>query len=157
MVMFVDWLSGWLPDWALQNRFLLMFTSAFLSATLLPGNSEVVFSGLLLMNTFSGSVEVFKLWLAATLGNTLGGMTSYAVGRLLVVPEWRRLNCRQQRSVRVLYRYGGVSLLLSWLPVFGDLLCVAAGWLRLHWFSALLFIILGKGLRYLLLIGLSQL
>lgn len=150
--MFADWLLTVLPDWVLHNQLLLMFTSALLSATLLPGNSELVFSGLLLLN--SQSSEIFWLWLAATAGNALGGMTSYAIGRMVTVPEWQRLNRRQQQGMRLFARYGSLSLVLSWLPLIGDLLCVAAGWLRLHWLTALLLISLGKGLRYALLIAL---
>ncbi|MGV6987973.1 YqaA family protein [Testudinibacter sp. P80/BLE/0925] len=153
--MLADWLLTVLPDWALQNQWLLMFASAFLSATLLPGNSEVVFSGLLLLQSFSQPSEIFWLWLAATLGNALGGMTSYAIGRMVAVPEWQQLNRRQRQGLRLFARYGSLSLLFSWLPFIGDLLCIAAGWLRLHWITALLLITLGKGLRYLLLIGLS--
>jgi membrane protein YqaA with SNARE-associated domain len=45
-------------------------------------------------------------------------------------------------------RYGAAVLLLSWLPIIGDALCVAAGWLRLNaWYSAL-YIALGKFARY---------
>jgi len=49
-------------------------------------------------------------------------------------------------------RFGAPVLLLSWLPVVGDPLCVAAGWLRLPWIAAFMFIALGKGLRYAALI-----
>ena len=44
--------------------------------------------------------------------------------------------------------YGSPALLLSWLPVIGDPLCAAAGWLRVPWYRALLFIALGKIARY---------
>ena len=155
--MIAEWLLNWLPDWALQNPLLLMFFSAFLSSTLLPGNSEVVFSGFLLLNRWSlenNTSAIFNLWLVATIGNSLGSMTSYAVGRMVTVPEWQNLNRRQQQGIGLIYRYGNFALLLSWLPIIGDLLCVAGGWLRLHWLPSLLFIALGKGLLYGLLIAL---
>lgn len=155
--MIADWLLNWLPSWVLQNQLLLLFTSAFFSATLLPGNSELLFSGLLLINHFNSPFDIFQLWLVATLGNTLGSLVNYTIGRIVAVPEWHTLNHRQQRGIRWLYRYGNLSLILSWLPLFGDLLCIAAGWLRLPWLGALLFIALGKGLRYLILIGLTLL
>jgi membrane protein YqaA with SNARE-associated domain len=50
-----------------------------------------------------------------------------------------------------LQRYGAAALLLSWLPLVGDALCVAAGWLRLPWWSVVFFLCVGKTLRYLLL------
>jgi len=43
-------------------------------------------------------------------------------------------------------------LLLSWLPVIGDPLCAAAGWLRLHWLLSLVFIGVGKTARYAVLL-----
>jgi membrane protein YqaA with SNARE-associated domain len=78
----------------------------------------------------------------ATLGNTLGGMSSYLIGRL--IPQKKDL-----RGLPVLQRYGSPALLLAWVPFVGDPLCVAAGWLRLDpWLSAL-FMAVGKFARYL--------
>ena len=45
-------------------------------------------------------------------------------------------------------RWGSVALLLSWVPVIGDALCAAAGVLRLNWAACLLWMAVGKGLRY---------
>ena len=77
----------------------------------------------------------------ATLGNTLGGLTSYLVGRLFPGPE-------ASRAVAWLQRYGPPALLLSWTPIVGDGLCVAAGWLRQNAVAAALFIAVGKFARY---------
>jgi len=124
---------------------LLLFASAFISSTLMPGGSELVFAALL-----QQAVHPPLLLLAvATAGNTLGGMTSWALGR---VAAWRfparALEERHSVAVARVRRYGGAVLLLSWLPVIGDPLCVAAGWLKVHWAQALLFIALGKAARY---------
>ena len=48
----------------------------------------------------------------------------------------------------LLQRWGSVALLLSWVPVIGDALCAAAGVLRLNWAACLLWMAVGKGLRY---------
>ena len=114
-----------------------LFASAFLSATLLPGNSEVVFVALL---HHAPALAVPAL-AVATLGNTLGGLTSYLVGHLLPRPK-------EGRALALLERYGTPALLLSWVPVIGDGLCVASGWLRLNVFAAALFIATGKFARY---------
>jgi membrane protein YqaA with SNARE-associated domain len=115
-----------------------LFLSSFLAATLLPGGSEIVFAGILT----SGAASLWPALGVATLGNTLGGLSSYLVGRL--VPE-RKPGGRALEWVR---RWGSPALLLSWLPLIGDALCVAAGWLRLNpWWTAL-FIALGKFARY---------
>ena len=114
-----------------------LFASSFLSATLLPGNSEIVFVALL-----HHAPELEGRALAvATLGNTLGGMTSYLVGRLFPRPQ-------QSRALAWLTRYGPAALLLSWVPVIGDALCVASGWLRQIAIAATLFIAAGKFARY---------
>lgn len=117
-----------------------LFLSSFLAATLLPGGSEAVLFGVLKLNP-----DLFWPALAAaTTGNTLGGMSSYLIGRLL--PE-RNKPSRELAWVR---RYGAPALLLSWAPLVGDALCVAAGWLRLGPWGCALFMALGKFARYLL-------
>ena len=80
----------------------------------------------------------------ATVGNTLGGMSSYLIGR--VIPEHRtQKNIRGMDLVR---RHGSPVMLLAWVPIIGDPLCVAAGWLRINpWLSAL-FMAIGKFARY---------
>ena len=121
-----------------------LFLSSFLAATLLPGGSELVFAGVLA----SGAATVWPALAVATLGNTLGGMSSYLVGRL--VPD-RKIGAQALDRVR---RHGAPVLLLSWVPLIGDALCVAGGWLRLNpWWSAL-FIALGKFGRYGVIAGL---
>ena len=117
-----------------------MFVASFLSATLLPGGSEVVLFALLKLHPET-------LWSAltlATLGNTLGGMTSYACGRWL--PQWQKFDA--WRWHQRLQRWGSPLLLLSWVPLVGDALCVAAGWLRLHWLPCCAFMAVGKLARY---------
>ena len=114
-----------------------LFASAFLSATLLPGNSEIVFLALV---HHAPQLEGRAL-AVATVGNTLGGMTSYLIGRLLPAP-------REGRALAWAARFGLPILLLSWVPVIGDGLCVAAGWLRQHALAVALFMAIGKFARY---------
>jgi membrane protein YqaA with SNARE-associated domain len=117
-----------------------LFTSSVLAATLLPGGSEAVLYGVI-------KLHPNKLWSAlavATLGNTLGGMTSYLLGR--VIPQNKPLTGLD--SVR---KHGSAVLLLAWVPIIGDPLCVAAGWLRLNPWHAAGFIALGKFARYCLI------
>jgi membrane protein YqaA with SNARE-associated domain len=121
-----------------------LFWSSFLAATLLPGGSEAVLFAVL-------KVHPGQYWLAlglATLGNTLGGMSSYLIGR--VIPQTKAL-----RGLQTVQKYGSPALLLSWVPLIGDPLCVAAGWLRLNpWLSAL-FMGTGKFARYLVIASLA--
>lgn len=114
-----------------------LFISSFLSATLLPGGSEAVLFGVL-----KGYPQT--LWIAlfiATIGNTLGGMVSFGMGWLL--PQ-----AQQLKHVEKLHRHGTPALLLAWVPLLGDALCLAAGWLRLNPWQAALFMAVGKFARY---------
>ena len=115
-------MSWFAPMWPDSDLALLgaLTLSAFLAATLLPGGSEVALAGLLALRP-DLSLPALTL---ATLGNTAGGMSSYALGRLLP---------RKEASPRLelVRRHGSPILLLSWVPLLGDALCVAAGVLRL--------------------------
>ena len=120
-----------------------LFASSFLSATLLPGNSEVVLIAMLL----SGVSQPWLLVLIATMGNSLGGLTNVILGRFFPL---RKTSRWQEKAVGWLKRYGAATLLLSWMPVIGDLLCLLAGWMRISWGPVLFFLTLGKALRYVL-------
>ncbi|HGG8849923.1 TPA: YqaA family protein [Enterobacter roggenkampii] len=120
-----------------------LFASSFLSATLLPGNSEVVLVAMLL----SGVSQTWLLVVIATMGNSLGGLTNVILGRFFPLREKSRW---QEKAVGWLKRYGAATLLLSWMPVIGDLLCLLAGWMRISWGPVLFFLCLGKALRYVL-------
>lgn len=126
-----------------------LFVSGFVSATLLPGGSEA----LLIYLASAAQADKVALWLAATSGNTLGGMANWMLGRWLSEAKLsRRWGAHHQRGVALVQRWGAPVLLLSWLPVIGDPLTLVAGWLRIHWLPALLLIAFGKGLRYWLLL-----
>jgi len=122
-----------------------LFLSAFVSSTLLPGGSEAV----LLLLAEQGAADKWLLLAVATAGNTLGGMTTWVLGRVLA---WRfparKFMDKEQQAIARIRRWGSPALLLSWVPVIGDPLCLAAGWLRLHWLPSLLFIAAGKAARY---------
>ncbi len=92
----------------------------------------------------------FQLWWVASVGNTLGGMTSWVLGYWVAsrYPAEGLVKASHQRSLFWLKRWGSPVLLLSWLPVVGDPLCVVAGWLRMNWLPSLLLILMGKAARY---------
>lgn len=114
-----------------------LFLSSFLAATLLPGGSEAVLFTLLRLHP----ELLAPALILATLGNTLGGLSTYALARLL--PQ--KLG---KRPLALARRWGAPVLFLAWAPVIGDALCVAAGWLRLSWLPCVLWMGLGKALRY---------
>lgn len=130
-----------------------LFISALISSTLLPGGSEV----LLALLARQGEHAPWLLLTIATFGNTLGALITFLTGVLISVGflSRRPSTARQQKSMGQLRRWGTPLLLLSWLPLVGDVLCLAAGLLRLPWPMVLFFIALGKGLRYYAIILLS--
>lgn len=152
----MEWLLGLLSDFWQTHALWLMFASAFLSATVLPGNSEIIFIVLAIPKLALGtwlSTDIFLLIFMATLGNGLGSLTTYGIGRWL--PQFRPKNHLTLWVMKQLQRYGSLTLLLSWLPVVGDLFCALAGWLRLNFIVSCFFIFLGKLVRYVALLFLS--
>ncbi len=123
-----------------------LFGSAFLAATLLPGGSEAVLAVLVARDGH----DPWLLLAVATAGNTLGGMSTWAVGRFFGwrYPASRFTQPKYERPLRWLRQWGSPALLLSWVPVVGDSLCLAGGWLRVHWLAALAWIAIGKAGRY---------
>ncbi len=139
-----------IESWLYSAELWGLFGSSLIASTLMPGGSEVYLGYLL-------SQQLYPLWLlvaVATLGNTLGGLISWLMGYWLACRfPLKRLSERQQQARTWIQRRGYPVLLLSWLPVIGDPLCLISGWLKMNlWFSALL-ILVGKLLRYLAVSG----
>ena len=91
--------------------------------------------------------KVLTTLAVATFGNTLGGMSTYLLGRLLP----NKGQSLDPKRIATVSRYGSISLLLSWTPLVGDALCAAAGWLRLNWLDCLLWMSIGKAARYIVI------
>lgn len=121
-----------------------LWFSAFSSATILPGTSDVVLLAFVRANE--------SLWLGAlllaTVGNGMGSMVSYGMGRL--VPDKHQPSVRMRRWIE---RYGIWALLMAWLPFVGDGLALAAGWLRLNFWLSSLLLVVGKFARYAVLVA----
>lgn len=122
-----------------------VFISAFVSATLLPVGSEPILFAYTSVNPQLYWVAIF----VASVGNTLGGMFDWWMG-LIASKKIKSIEINTSgRLHKWLIGWGPKLLLLSWLPGFGDPLCVAAGWLRLAWFPCLIYMFIGKLFRYL--------
>lgn len=128
-----------------------LFFSAFISSTILPGSSEVVLVAL----ATQSHLPRWDLLVAATVGNTLGGMSSWVVGWVIALryPLTELSKEAHQRAVNRVRQWGSPILLLSWVPIIGDPLCVAAGWMRISWVGALFYIGIGKAFRYWVLLA----
>lgn len=128
-----------------------LFLSALVAATLLPLQSEAVLAGLLL----GGSHTVAVLLAVATIGNVLGAVINWALGRFLMRFRDRRWfpasDAQMARAEGWYRRYGRWSLLASWVPLVGDPLTVVAGVLREPFWMFLLLVTVAKAGRYLVL------
>lgn len=142
------WMQGWLDP---QAGLLGVFVSALLSATVLPGSTEVVLSAKIV----AFPALAWQAFGVAMLGSSIGCALNFGMGHG-ARRGWER--CRHiqvdeaHSRVARLRRFGPPVLVLSVLPLVGDALVLAAGWLRMPFWHSLFWIVLGKGLRYLLLV-----
>lgn len=132
-----------------------LFISGFTSATLLPGSSEALF----LLMVSQQSWDTGLLILIVGMANSLGGMSNWLLGILIRKGIYKE-NIFKQKESEARYRFkaekwlkkqGAPILFFSFLPIIGDPLCLVAGWLKIHWLKALLYISLGKFFRYIAL------
>ncbi len=144
-----------MPDWTNQLLQMLalpqyglgtVFVVSFISATLLPLGSEPVVFGLVKLNPGL----FWPAILVATAGNTLGGALDWWIG----YGAHSAVNKYQGRTIhlkalRWLERFGPKACLLAWLPLVGDPLCAVAGWLKFPFWPCVLYMAMGKFLRYL--------
>ena len=124
-----------------------MFLSAFLAGSILPFSSETVMVALLAMG-----VNPWMLLLSASVGNTLGGVTCYCIGRI-ASPEW--VQCffhvkdkHMQRARALVTRWGAWMGLFCWVPILGDAILVTLGIMRSKPIPTNLTMVIGRTLRY---------
>lgn len=138
-----------------MTGYLLLAGSAFLAATLLPFSSEVV-----LLSMLAAGQHPFGLWVAASIGNTLGAVVNWGLGRYLLRFQdraWFPVSPKQlARAQHWFQRYGVWSLLFSWLPGGGDALTFVAGLMRVKLVVFILLAGFGKAARYATVIWLAQ-
>ena len=128
--------------------YLGLFIASFLAATVVPFSSEVVFSAMVF-----GGLDAWTCVLVATLGNWLGGMTCYYLGRLGKI-EWieKYLRIKKEKMEKFmgkLHRYGDWFAFFSFLPGIGDVIAVASGYFRCRWWIVALSMLLGRFVRYI--------
>jgi membrane protein YqaA with SNARE-associated domain len=126
-----------------------LFGIAFLAATVLPAQSELGLAGLIL----SGDYSVPILIGVASVGNTLGAVVNWGLGRGIDKyhdRKWFPVSPRQlEKATRWYHKYGRWSLLLSWVPIIGDPLTLAAGVLREPLTTFLALVVVAKTARYI--------
>ena len=120
-----------------------LFFSAIISSTILPGSSEIYVISLINFTDHSKSL----ILTIATLGNSIGSMITFYMGFL-----FRRYKPNSFRVKKLVLKYGEWSLLLSWMPFIGDIICIAAGYFKLNPIRSLFIILFSKALRYIFII-----
>jgi membrane protein YqaA with SNARE-associated domain len=133
--------------WLATHGYPALFALSFLASTLVPIGSEWLLSAMLALGH-----DPVPVVAAATFGNTLGALTTWAIGRIggsFFIRRVLRISAEGEAAALRFYRRWGLwSLLLSWLPVIGDPLCLAGGILRVGWIRFTLLVFAGKLARY---------
>ncbi|MCS4242429.1 membrane protein YqaA with SNARE-associated domain [Rhizobium sp. BIGb0125] len=128
-----------------------LFMAAFVAATILPAQSEAVLVGLI----YTGHYAVWILVAVASVGNVLGSVVNWLLGRGIERfrnrPWFPVKQASLQRAQNWYQRYGKWSLLLSWAPIIGDPLTVVAGVMREPFPVFLLLVTIAKVGRYVVL------
>ena len=135
---------------ALESLGLLgLFLATFLAATILPFSSEAI-----LLFFLSKGIDPLVCLTIATLGNSLGGLTNYFLGRL-GNPLWLTyIGVKHEKIInreKWVLQYGSFLAFFSWLPFVGDPLLVVLGYFRSKFTPTIIWMVIGKLLRYFVL------
>ena len=134
--------------------YLSLFIISFIAATLLPGGSEA-----LLFSLLSLDYNWLYLFIAATVGNTLGSVVNYFLGSYFIHfqnRKWFPISAKQSEKAQVWFnKYGNWTLLFAWLPIIGDPLTLYAGMMKMRFWLFITLVFIGKSTRYGLLIYLT--
>lgn len=136
-------------DWLIDYGYVGLFLGSFLAATVIPFSADV-----LLIVLLAAGADPYLAITLATIGNWFGGLTSYWLGR---IGKWSWLEkyfgIRQEKLERQrkrIMRWGSLLAFMTWLPVIGDVLAVALGFYRIGFVRSAVFMLLGKGTRFIL-------
>ena len=124
-----------------------LFFICLSAATLLPGGSEAYF----IYKLNETPSLVYLLLLVASLGNTIGSFINYLLGKYLRELTIKKAYFKKksvEKATKFFNKYGFISLLLSWTPIFGDPITFVAGILRYNWWKFLAIVFVAKFMRY---------
>ena len=140
-----------LGDWG----YIGLFLGTFLAATIIPLTSDILIIGVLI----AGANPVISL-VAATLGNWLGGMTSYGLGWLGKwewIEKWLRV--KEEKLIKQkthIDKYGATIAFFSWLPFVGDIFAIGLGFYKVNPKKVAIYMLIGKCIRFAFWIGLFE-
>lgn len=126
-----------------------LFLGTFMAATMVPFNSTVLYIGILLTG-----VNPWIVFLVGTLGNWSGGLTTYGVGRIGKwewIEKWFKVKPETLTAQKEkIDRWGSLLALVTWFPFIGDVFAIALGFYRVPFWKCSFYMLIGKGLRFLL-------
>jgi membrane protein YqaA with SNARE-associated domain len=126
-----------------------LFIVTFLSATILPFSSELLLIGML-----NSNYPIINCVLIATLGNSIGGITNYLIGKI-GNPLWlKKFGVKEEKILKqqsIIQKYGAWLALISWIPIIGDPLMIALGFYRVRFITFLILLVIGKATRYIVI------
>ena len=129
---------------------------SFLAATILPFSSEVVLTTMYLSNSF----EPYFLLIFASIGNIMGSITNWYLGKKITLfqnRKWFPVSPDQlERSRKYFQKYGLWSLLLAWVPIIGDPLTLLAGVLKVRFDIFFVLVSISKISRYIFILYLAS-
>ena len=141
-----------LSPWFASSGLWGLFFACFLAATIVPFSSEVVLAA-----AAFGPWSNLSLLLVASLGNWLGGLTTYGIGRLgdaHAIARWSRTDpAKVDRWEQAVRRHGAWAALLCWAPFIGDVIALALGVFRVRAVPVALLMLIGKAARYAVVIA----
>ena len=144
---FVDSTIQLLIEWGLPG----LFISALLAGSIVPFSSELVLVALVKLG-----LPPIACLIAATLGNTVGGMTCYYMGRLCKV-SWIEKYFKVKKEkvdkmVKFLQGKGALMAFFTFLPAIGEVIAIALGFMRSNTWLTIVSMFVGKLIRYILLL-----
>lgn len=133
----------------LEYGYIGLFLGSFLAATVVPFSSDVLLVGML----FAGGEPILTVTIA-TIGNWLGGLTSYWLGWLGKtewLERWFRVKPETiERHKSKVERWGAWLALLTWLPIVGDLFAIVLGFYKAPFWPSALWMFVGKCGRFVI-------
>ncbi len=134
-----------IADWGYWG----LFIGSFLASTVLPFSSDALFIGMII-----AGADIKLSIISATIGNWLGGLTTYYVG-YLGRWEWIENILRVSREKleaqsNAIKKYGALIALMSWVPVIGDVVSVALGFYKVDFKTTAIYMLIGRTLRFVI-------
>lgn len=134
-----------LMDWGYAG----LFVGSFLASTIIPFSADLLLIGILALGG-----NIWFCLAIATIGNWMGGLTSYWIGwigRWEWIERWFNVSSdRLKKQKRKIDKYGNLLAFFTWLPLIGDVFALALGFYKISPRLSALYMLIGRFLRFLI-------